>query len=444
MKITIIFPKFPFSERFPVVPPILEYLAALTLLADPAIDIELIDANQTPVDPDSLHTDLVAISVMTPTAPWAYHLAMKCRGRGIPVVLGGIHPTALPEEARLYADSIVTGEAESVWPGLLADVRAGSLKRVYHGQRLPLDGLPMSYDSALKGNYRFRAFFIMRGCPQTCTFCSVPRFYGQTVRYRPVSEVAAEIQARAGRVWFNGDDSVWGGDIDRSIELFRRISEGSRKHWFGFGDLKTVQEHKGEQMLVAARKSGLFSVMVGWESDSGDSLALFKAVDKQGQSRVEAVKRIQSHGIYVVLFVVLGGRQDSVDSFHRTLELADTLNVGVHPIMLMPLPGTELLEEYRQYLEPDRGWQYFSGLHALFSHPDPLMTLERREEEYHKLRNELFKLERVLGRIAKIPRRGFPSTHFMALMKEVPMRKEIRLAYEDWKAGNRRLLKNFV
>ncbi len=432
MKITIISPQFPFSGRVPLVPPILEYLAALTLQSDPSIEYELIDANQTSAAPENLSTDLVAISAMTATAPWAYRFADGCRALRIPVVMGGIHPTALPEEAALHADGVVVGEAESVWGEVLRDVRNGGLKKFYHGVRLSLDNLPMPIDGKLKGNYRFRAFFTMRGCPYRCTFCSVRRFFGDTIRYRPIPEVVAEIEARAGRVWFNGDDNIWGGDVKRSIALFDELAKGSRKHWYGFGDLKAVQGLEGDQMLKAARRSGLFSVWVGWESGSHDTLHTFKAEGKQGADRVAAVRRMQDTGIDVVLFVVLGGRQDSIDSFRRTLELADTLQVGIHPVLLTPLPGTELFEAYRPYLLPGMGWEHFTGVRAVFDHPDPEMTPRRREEEYHRLSQELFKFERIVKRIGKIPLSGFPSTHFLSLMKQLPMKRALRKAYEEW------------
>ena len=432
MKITIISPQFPFSGRVPLVPPILEYLAALTLQSDPSIEYELIDANQTSAAPENLSTDLVAISAMTATAPWAYRFADGCRALRIPVVMGGIHPTALPEEAALHADGVVVGEAESVWGEVLRDVRNGGLKKFYHGVRLSLDNLPMPIDGKLKGNYRFRAFFTMRGCPYRCTFCSVRRFFGDTIRYRPIPEVVAEIEARAGRVWFNGDDNIWGGDVKRSIALFDELAKGSRKHWYGFGDLKAVQGLEGDQMLKAARRSGLFSVWVGWESGSHDTLHTFKAEGKQGADRVAAVRRMQDTGIDVVLFVVLGGRQDSIDSFRRTLELADTLQVGIHPVLLTPLPGTELFEAYRPYLLPGMGWEHFTGVRAVFDHPDPEMTPRRREEEYHRLSQELFKFERIVKRIGNIPLSGFPSTHFLSLMKQLPMKRALRKAYEDW------------
>ena len=187
-------------------------------------------------------------------------------------------------------------------------------------------------------------------------------------------------------------------------------------------------------MLKAARRSGLFSVWVGWESGSHDTLHAFKAEGKQGADRVAAVRRMQDAGIDVVLFVVLGGRQDSIDSFKRTLELADTLQVGIHPVLLTPLPGTELFEAYRPYLLPGIGWEHFTGVRAVFDHPDPEMTPHRREEEYHRLSQELFKFERIVKRIGKIPLSGFPSTHFLSLMKQLPMKRALRKAHEGWLA----------
>lgn len=432
MKITIIFPRYPFSERSPVLPPILEYLAALTLQADPSAEVELIDANKTPVNPAELNTDLVAVSTMTVTAPWAYRFADECRLRGLRVVMGGIHPTILPGEAAGHANAVVIGEAESVWPELLADAKAGKLKGIYRGRKMPLDGIPVPYDSDLKRDYRFRAFFTMRGCPYSCRFCSVPGVYGKSIRCRPVHEVAAEIESRAGKIWFNGDDNIWGGDIKRNLQLFEELAQVPKKHWYGFGDLKTVQGNDGDRLLAAAGRSGLFSVMAGWESNSEAGLRHFGAAGKQGTARVEAIKRIQSHGIYVVLFIVVGGRYDDIESFKRTLEIADSLNVGIHPILLMPLPGTELFDVYRDYLLPGQGWEHYTGINAVFEHPDPKMTVFRREEEYHRLRRELYSLRRVVKRISRIPLKGFPATHFLSFMKEIGMHLEMKKAHHAW------------
>jgi len=437
MKLTIIASQYPFSGRVPLVPPILEYLTALTLKEMPDAEIIQVDANQQNISPDEIKSEVVAISTMTATISWAYWFADACRRRGIHVIMGGIHPTALPGEAAMHADTVVIGEAESVWGSVLRDICIGQPKKFYRGERLPLVGLPKPVDGRLKGNYRFRAFFTMRGCPYRCTFCSVRRFFGDTIRYRPIQEVVDEVETCAGKIWFNGDDNIWGGDAGRSTELFSELAKGTKRNWYGFGDLRSVQGPQGGRMLMAARESGLFSVWVGWESDDAH-LRAFNARGKQGPDRVAAVKTMQGAGIDVTLFVVLGGRHDSLDSFKRTLELSERLNVGIHPVLLTPLPGTELYEEYKEFLLPGLGWDSFVGVKAVFEHPSPDMSPVRRELEYHHLCKEVFSFKSIVKRIAAIPRSGFPATHLLSFMTQMPMKLAFSKAYDDWKLNLQR------
>ena len=130
MKLAIVSPQFPFSGRVPLVPPILEYLAALTYRDAPDADIQLVDANQREITPEDLSAGTIAISAMTATAPWAYRFADDCRRIGKRVILGGIHPSALPDEAALHADAVVVGEAESVWGRVLADAKSWKSRKV--------------------------------------------------------------------------------------------------------------------------------------------------------------------------------------------------------------------------------------------------------------------------------------------------------------------------
>ena len=434
VNLTLIASRYPFSGRVPLVPPILEYLAALTLREFPDAAITQVDANQQNISPEDIRTEIVAISAMTATITWAYRFADACRKRGVHVVLGGIHPTALPEEAALHADTVVIGEAESVWGEVLRDIRSGKSKKLYRGERLPLVNLPKPIDGKLKGNYRFRAFFTMRGCPYRCTFCSVRRFFGDTIRYRPIPDVVAEIESCAGNIWFNGDDNIWGGDVRRSTDLFNELAKGTKRSWYGFGDLRSVQSGQGARMLAAARESGLFSVWAGWESDDVH-LRAFNASGKQGADRVAAVKMLQDAGIDVTLFVVLGGRQDSLDSFKRTLDLSEKMNVGIHPVLLTPLPGTELYEEYKEFLLPDQGWDSFIGVKSVFDHPAPDMSPVRRELEYHHLNQELFRFSSIVRRIGSLPRSGFPKSHLLSFMTQMPMKLAFSKAYDDWKSN---------
>ncbi len=434
MKITLLSPPFPFSGRVPLVPPILEYLGALTLRARPEAELRLIDGNVHEPRVEAIDADLVGISCMTATVTWAYRFADALRQRGIPVVLGGIHPTALPEEAAKHADAVVVGEAESVWPQVLADAAAGLLEPFYHGQRLPLDDLPLPLVGRLSGPYKFRAVFTARGCPYRCSFCSVRKFFGDTIRYRPIAQVAEEVETCCGKVYFNGDDNIWGGDPQRSIALFQELARGSKKYWYGFGDLKAPQGKHGEAMLKAARASGLFSVWAGWETSSANGLRGYNAQAKQGKDREEAIRRIKGYGIDVVLFVVLGGRNDSMADFDRALELAERLGVGIHPVLLTPLPGTELFEEYRPHLLPGLDWQAYTGVNAVFAHPDPAMTPAAREQKFYETSLELLGFKRIFGHLLEIHPSGFPMTHLMSLMKQLPVRRAMGKAYGEWQS----------
>lgn len=434
MKVCLISPPFPFSGRVPMMPPILEYLGALTLKAEPYIEIELIDANIREPRAEEMEADLIGITAMTATVTWAYGFADSLRKLDKKVVLGGIHPTALPLEAVQHADSVVVGEAESVWPDILKDASKGSLKPFYYGERLPLDEMPYPFVGYLKGPYKFRAVFTMRGCPYRCSFCSVRKFFGDTIRYRSIDKVVEEVGKYTGKIYFNGDDNIWGGDSKRSIELFSELSKGNKKHWYGFGDLRAPQGPDGDKLLKAARSSGLFSVWAGWETSSGEVLKMYHALAKQGRNRENAVRKIKDYGIDVILFVVLGGRSDTVADFDRVIELAERLGVGIHPVLLTPLPGTELYEEYKPYLLKDRGWEYYTGVNAVFEHPT--MTPKEREVRFYKTSLKLLSVNRILRHLFEIPSKGFPMTHLLSLMNQIPMKRAMGKAYGIWKEEN--------
>ncbi|HEY3448503.1 MAG TPA: radical SAM protein [Myxococcales bacterium] len=433
MKVTLISPAFPFSGRVPMVPPILEYLGALTLQAQPSAQVTLLDANVKEPDPAALQADLFGLSAMTATATWAYAFADRLRAQGKKVVLGGIHPTALPDEARAHADSVVVGEAESVWKQVLDDAVAGRLKPRYDGRQLPLDDLPAPLWGSVTGPYQFRAVFTARGCPYRCSFCSVRRFFGDTLRYRPIEAVVREVRQCPGRLYFNGDDNIWGGDPERAVALFTALAREARRPWYGFGDLRAPQGPRGEEMLRAARASGLFSVWAGWETSSVEALKGYHASGKQGADREDAVRRIKGHGINVTLFVVLGGRGDTRADFDGVLELARRLGVSIHPVLLTPLPGTELYEEYAPYLIEDLGWDRYTGVNALFEHPT--MSVQEREEAYYRTSLALLGAGRIFGHLFEIPAKGFPMTHLLSLMEQIPMRRAMGKAYAEWRAG---------
>lgn len=432
MKLAIIFPPLPFGWT-PVAPPILEYLAALTRRFDPSIEIRLISASATPDAFDTLECDLAAISILTPTSVPGYRIAEKLRARGITVVFGGMHASAMPEEAKQYGESVVVGEAETAWPHVLTDFLAGQLKPFYKGEQVQLDDLPTPLYGMLKDNHQFRIVNTSRGCPYNCTFCSVKPFMGADIRFRPIDHIVRDVAAIPEKMYINGDENIWWqGFEQRAIDMFTAL-KGSGKKWMGFGSLRPVLTPEGSRMLNAARESGMLTVWVGWDAITDESLSAYKANGKVGVDRERAVRTLRDHGIDVSLFYMLGSRDDTMDDFKRSVELADRLGVSMHPSLVVPYPGTELRRQYEPYLYKDLGWEYYSGAYALFEHPDSDMTPEAREEAFYESSLEILSLPRVLRHMFKVPLSGFPYAHILSLMNQLPVRKGMKIAYEKWK-----------
>ncbi len=425
MKLLLVSP--PFGEKgqkskgLPIAPPVLEYLTGLTNQVRPDIEIELVDANKENFDPDTADADLIGFTVLTPQAPWVYRTADRLRAAGKQVLLGGIHVTALPDEARQHADAIVIGEVEEYWGELLDDARKRQLKQVYQGGFPELKGLPRPVTNLWKTNYVYGYFQTSRGCPHRCTFCSVHEFFGGKVRVRPIDEVVTEIAASKRRLFWGIDDNVWGVNMNYTIELYKEMGKNlSGKSWFGSGDLVSVDHPRSKELLTNARKAGLTAVLVGWESNNLVSLEEYKAVNKQARQRRDAIKKIRDHGIEVMLFMMIGGRQDRPEDYEGIIKLCDELKVSAHPVMTTPFPGTQLYDIYKPYLVPGLDWDCFDGNNAVFESDIPGMTRTFREDSIVKLRAELFTIPRILSRIPQISWKGFPMSHITSWMIQYP------------------------
>lgn len=430
MKLLIVSP--PFGEQgqeskgLSIAPPVLEYLAGLTHKLRPDIEVDLVDANVEKFDVDQVDADLVGFTILTPQSPWAYRMARPLRERGVRVVMGGIHASAMSDEVLQHADAIVTGEAENVWGELLADAEKGRLKRVYAGGILEnLEGLPRPRHDILRSKYRFGSFFTSRGCPHTCSFCSVHEFYGRRIRFRPIPEVVREVAESPYRMFWNIDDNIW-AKVGWATELYKTLAaEVKGKTWFGSGDLVMVQQKGSDEMLKWARRAGMTTALVGWESSNPETLKELNATTKQGKERRDAVKRIRDHGIDVMLFLMLGARTDRADDFRKALDVCDELNVMGHPVLTTPFPGTDLYKKYKDYLLP-ADWDSFNGNRALYRHDNPEMTPEAREQALDWLRAEMFTWPRIIKRIAAIPKVGFPSVHITSFWIQYPQRRAFR------------------
>lgn len=423
MKILLISPPFgekgQMSKGLPIAPPVLEYLTGLTYQVRPDIKVELIDANKELFDPEKTDADLIGFTVLTPQSPWVYMMSDKLRALGKKVVLGGIHITALPDEAAKHADSIVLGESEHIWKGLLDDAESGRMKKIYEGEFPVLTELPRPVTNLWNTKYVYGYFQTSRGCPFSCTFCSVHKFFGGKVRMRPINEVVEEVAASKWRLFWGIDDNIWGVNVPKTIELYKEMGKNVRhKWWFGSGDIKSVQHPRSHELLTNARKAGLTAVLVGWESNNMSSLEEYKAVTKQGRERRDAIKKIRDYGIEVMLFIMVGGRQDTRDEFEGIFRLCEELKVSAHPVMTTPFPGTELYDIYKPYLIDGLDWNSYDGNRAVYEHPT--MSPRDREEAIIKLRSDLFSVPKILQRMSKISWRGFPMSHITSWMVQYP------------------------
>jgi radical SAM superfamily enzyme YgiQ (UPF0313 family) len=420
------------SKGLPIAPPVLEYLTGLTNRVRPEVGVRVIDANKETFDPEKVEEGLVGFTVLTPQAPWAYKQADALRKLGKKVVLGGIHITALPDEAREHADAVVIGEAESVWKDLLDDCERGALKPVYEGELLPLENLPRPVTNLWNTDYVYGYFQTSRGCHFRCTFCSVHKFFGGKMRLRPIKDVVEEVASSDRKLFWGIDDNIWGMNLDRSIDLYREMSRNvKRKWWFGSADIVTMDDPKAGELLKWARRAGLTAVLLGWESENPMSLEEYRAVKKQGSKRKDAIKKIRDAGIDVMLFIMVGGRQDTLRDFDSIRALCDELKVAAHPVMTTPFPGTELYEEYKPHILPGLDWGSFDGNHAVFAHDT--MSPGEREDAVINLRADLFPTSKIIQRMLKISWRGFPMSHITSWMIQYPQGR----AFKEYARGRR-------
>jgi radical SAM superfamily enzyme YgiQ (UPF0313 family) len=329
--------------QFPIPPLNLGYVAALT---PPGWTIRIIDENLAIEDGTGWSPDLVGITTLTPTAPHAYALATQYRARGSAVVLGGMHPSTLPGEAARYADSIVVGDAESVWPQLVADFEAGHLQRRYRSDFAPLDGLPIPRRDLYPGTYFAETFISSKGCANACDFCSVWRFYGRRYRTRPIDEVVDELEGlSARRLIFFADDNLT-LDHRRTIALCRRIVErGVRRRYAIEGTLGLADD---TELLHWLKRSGCQFVFVGLESLNTEPLV---RIGKPDLLRVgvdgyrERIARIHANGMAVFGSFIVGLDGDTPATFDqiRRFSIASGIDCTLINI-LSPTPGTVLWE----------------------------------------------------------------------------------------------------
>lgn len=325
---------------FTLPPLALPLLAAIT---PPGTKVRLIDEALEDVDL-SLSADLVGLSVMTATAKRAYALGRHFRSRGIKVVMGGVHPSSLPEECLEHSDAVVIGEAEALWPKILQDAGRGRLEKVYQsGESFSLANLPPPrWDLMAEKRYFIpRTVQVSRGCPMACSFCSVSSFFGRTHRTRPIPQALEEVKACRKKFFVFVDDNI-AGDPAYARDLFAAMIP-LKKRWVGQASISIAED--GELLRLASR-SGCIGLLIGFESISPDVL---RSIGKQVNLRrtyEEAIRKIHAHAIHIQGSFILGFDGDTPEQVRSTVDFVKKNRLtGVNYCHLTPFPGTRLFRD---------------------------------------------------------------------------------------------------
>ena len=325
----------------------LPYLAAVT---PPHYQIEVLDEN---VEPFKFReADIVGITAYTASVHRGYQLAQIYREKGVPTVMGGIHVSMLPQEALQFCDAVVVGEAEKIWPEVLADFEAGRLQKEYRADWPDLTDLPNPRREVLnEDHYGWGSIQTYRGCPMDCAFCSVTAFNGRRFRRRSLDAVIAELKQIPQKRVLIADDNIIGysnSDLEWTRAFFARIiAEDIRKIFFAQTSILFGEDR---ELLRLAAKAGLKIVFVGMESVNPETLKSYgKSINLkrlQQDRYLELINRIRTAGIAFLGAFVIGGDEDDRRVFHNTLEFVKAAHIDVLQITKpTPLPGTRLWKE---------------------------------------------------------------------------------------------------
>ncbi len=380
-------------------------LGVLGGLTPPDVDLVLHDDRSEDVPFDD-PVDLVAITVETFTAKRSYEISEQFHRRGVPVVMGGMHPTLAPAEVAGHCEALVTGDAEAVWADVLADAAAGRLRRRYDGaltSTVQTAAVPRRDLFRGKGYLPITLLQYSRGCPYRCSYCATSVFFHRSHRHRDPAEVVEEIRAQRRRYLFFVDDNIT-ADHDAAKELFRALIP-LKVRWVSQASLDMLRDPELMQLMV---RSGCQGNVIGFESISDAGLrGMRKAVNRAAarDTYAGAIEQLRSLGLQTWAAFTIGHDTDTVESIRATCEFAirSKFTFAAYNI-LMPYPGTPLhadLQAQDRLLYDGRWWLHpgYQFNHASFR--PATMTPDELTREAFACRTRTNSLGSILRRLAE-------------------------------------------
>jgi radical SAM superfamily enzyme YgiQ (UPF0313 family) len=318
--------------------PLAGLLAVAGVIPRDRYEVVLTDENIEPIDFD-LKADLVGISAMTCYVNRGYEIADAFRARGVPVVMGGVHPSFMPQEALRHCDAVVISEAELVMERLLEDLEQGKMRGVYRSERLyPMVGNPLPRYELIKGHRYVNRTFVQtsRGCRQGCSFCAEPSMNGLKVRFRPIDEIVREVECCGSRnIAIN--DADFFGEPEHAKEVMRALA-GRGKRWQAGVTSKLAQD---DRMLELAADAGCTLLSIGFESISRETLKSVHKYVNHPETYAGLVEKVHSYGIMVFGLFIFGFDGDETSVFEETARFNIDANYDACAYsVLTPYPGT--------------------------------------------------------------------------------------------------------
>ena len=409
MKITFILPaigKIP-GKKYIKSWQVMEPLPIMTMkaLTPPQFETEFFDDRIELIDYNT-KTDLVAISCETYTARRSYLIAEKFQARGIPVVMGGYHPTLMPEEVAEHADAILIGNAERVWPTLLEDVRTKTLKKVYQGTPGFSDALP---DRSILAGKKYSGIGLVetgRGCSFNCDFCAITSYYSRCYIPRDIPQVVADVQRSGRKMFFFVDDNVV-AQQNYAIELCKALAPLKIK-WSGQGSLTMA---RNPELLKWMKKSGCDVILIGFESlDEANLRQMKKTWMLNLGDRDELVQRIHDAGISIYSTFVFGHDNDTPDTFQQALDFSIKHGFFYAAFNhITPFPATPLYEQLKaaNRLLTEKWWLDSNYRYGTLPFHPKKMTYEEVTEHCAQARRDFYKYSSIFKRLGSLLTRNW-------------------------------------
>jgi radical SAM superfamily enzyme YgiQ (UPF0313 family) len=334
------------------------------------------------------HYDIVGITAFTPYINRAYDIADNFRKKGTKVVLGGYHPSAIPEESKQHADSVIIGEAEYTWIQLLKDFKNDNLKPIYLPDRpVEQSDIPAAKRDQTKGNYFYAAIQASRGCPNRCEFCAISNLkFRDIVRKRPVEDVVEEVKTIPQKYIHFYDPSLTAHPA-YTKSLFKELKELNKKFTCN-GNVGVL--NKDEELLKLANEAGCFRWFIGFESFSQKNMDILKKTSNRVKEYGPAVEKIKDHGMEIFGLFMFGLDYDTPEVFDSTLNAINKLGItAANFSILTPYPGTPLYDRFeREGRITSKDWSQYRWDRVVIKPKS--MSAEELLHGARKIKNEFY------------------------------------------------------